>query len=230
MIANEMYRHFQLLYNESAGKEMGYDDTEVSIFLSLAQSDIVEERSFSNRNPLREGYEQGKKRDIELVNLKRYFETDKYTNSNKYPNSIVIQLPLDLYVSTMERVLRTFNNVSEWVIVRPVNEDELLECLNNPFQKPDRNNILRLMNIDENGNKVYHLILSDDIKFDKYMLNYMIKPTLIICNIYDEDNQISCQLDDSLHKEIVRKAVNIALASSGHPKYAFYEKEINKHF
>lgn len=71
MTANEMRNLFKELYDGASAQEMGFDDTEVSRFFNLSQNAILNEKIFSNRNVLREGFEIGSKREIELNNLKR---------------------------------------------------------------------------------------------------------------------------------------------------------------
>jgi hypothetical protein len=210
MTANEMYNTFQLLYNAATSIEMGFDQNEVSAFHTLAQNDIVISYLFENRNPVQESYEIGKKRDEDFRNLKSFAQISEFEKSNKYDNSYLVTLPIDFLYNSSEEAVIKINNVEKRVKIKPENEDEILEILKNPFRQPDRNSVLRITN----SNNSNILILGENAEIVKYNLSYIRTPKPIVIDLFDENNQVNCELSNELHQHIVRRAVTIATQST----------------
>lgn len=129
----------------------------------------------------------------------------------KYNKSFIFKLPENLMFVTYESATIVNNDLKE-AIVYPVSQDELSKIINNPFRGPSKNRILRL---DNNSNTAE--LISNDIIID-YTIRYIRKPNPIILTYLEDDLSINgiseeseCELDSSLHRTILDRAVALAL-------------------
>lgn len=249
MTANEMRNLLKELYDGASSSEMGYDDVEVSRFLNMATRLEIEKRTFSNKNPLREGFEVGSRRDTELTNLKKdvmiYIRhdgtfTEEYETTttvgtvvtDRFDNGIVVTLPSDYMYILREFVdIKIGDNIRK-VRVESINEDNIAEDLENTFKKPNHRRVLRtlLSELDESTRKRVKLFLPDTAEFYKYRLVYIKKPNTIIVDILQPDNQVNCELDDTMHYPIVQTAVQLMLGGIGSQKYQIAVNENKNNF
>jgi len=250
MTANEMYHTFTLLKNAATEVNLGYDDeVEVSRLFNITQLDILKELIDGKRNRLREGIDIGKIRDSELNNLKVYATptltldtTDMFPNNNVYKVTLSNTATLMYLYNQSERVEITYTRSSgdtnyKDINVKPVNEDELNLILDNPFRKPDNRHILRLSynredtgyeDIDDQTGRIIYLIADTNTTITKYHLSYIRKPRDIQVDIVDTDNQRNCELGETLQKEIVRRAVEMAIQGEHSYNYEIAQNETTK--
>jgi len=250
MTANEQYNLFGQLKNAASEVNMGMDDeSEVSRLFNIAQLDILKELIDGKRNRFKEGVDVGKIRDEEFANLKVFKDDLTLTvNTDIFPNNsvVAVTLPVTAGVEFMynlfERVdinyLRgsttyTYTDIE----VIPVNEDEINDILDNPFRKPDNRKILRLTyNRSDTGyaygtsktGRIIYLIGDSSTTFSKYKLSYLRYPREIQCDILDETNQVNCELGETVQKEIVRRAVEMAIQGELSYNYEIAQNETNK--
>ena len=202
---------FDILYNNiSSNKAPGLNEYEKSVFLTKAQEQIVTEL-YSGRNTTYSSFE-------ETEELRRYLNSLVKTHScevlNGNPNHITgnsytFILPEDLLYITYEKCK---NITMKEFLVYPVSQDELSKIINNPFRGPSDNRVLRL----ENGNNTVDIISNDAIEM--YYIRYIKKPNPIILIDLEDDLSINgiseeseCELDSSLHRTILDRAVALAL-------------------
>ena len=100
--------------------------------------------------------------------------------------------------------------------VRPVTHDEYNRVRRNPFRGATKYKVLRL---DAGGGKVE---LVSKYTVTGYVIRYLEKPAPIILETLDGELSIEgktaeqpCQLNEMLHKPILNRAVQLALASKG---------------
>lgn len=204
---------FDILYNNiSSNKAPGLNEYEKSVFLTKAQEQIVTEL-YSGRNTTYSSFE-------ETEELRRYLNSLVRTHSCEVPNgnpnhitynSYTFKLPEDLLYITYEKC----NTITmKEFLVYPVSQDELSKIINNPFRGPSDNRVLRL----ENGNNTVDIISNDAIEM--YYIRYIKKPNPIILTDLEDDLSINgiseeseCELDSSLHRTILDRAVALALAT-----------------
>lgn len=129
----------------------------------------------------------------------------------KYNKSFIFKLPENLMFVTYESATIVNKDIKE-AIVYPVSQDELSKIINNPFRGPSKNRILRL---DNNSNTAE--LISNEIIID-YTIRYIRKPNPIILTDLEDDLSINgiseeseCELDSSLHRTILDRAVALAL-------------------
>ncbi len=232
MTANEMSRVFKQLYNTNAMMEISFDDKEVGRLLSLAQLEFIKTNVFATRNPIKEGIDTSSIREAALSNLKRYTEIVAFSTITDYPNSKEVLLPSDFLYNLHERIDVSYGTppiTYTDVNVIAQDEDTLSYDLENPFNKPDRHNVLRATKSQTVVNNVVYkrfiLMFGTGITPSKYKLRYVAMPSDIVVNIVTPASMVDCILDASVHDEIVKIAVRMALGSSGSAKYQIAQNE-----
>jgi len=258
MTANEMRNLFKQLYDGAVAVEMGFDDTEVSRFLNLAQTLIINEKIFAFRNSQLEGFEIGSKRDNELNTLKRsltlwYQESigewlyrdynnilnldinviqDKVMNYN----AVIFPIPNDiLYIVNDTGDILINKTLYRNIPIKNINEDNINDIIRNPFMKPDITVLYResqtLQNIEDNELNLYRtvkLFIPENSEFKRWNVTFIKRPLNIVVDIFNPDNQINCELDDLVHNDIVFKAVELALGAIGSEKFQIGTYNTNK--
>lgn len=160
MLALEMFRQFNICYNNiSSNQSPGLDTREVSVYLTRSQ-DIIELQC----------YNQFEKNELSRKRLSNLVKTAKLTASDiidipeveiEYPSrGKIFQLPEDYHLTVSENIVlgegedKCYNNTS--IAVYPVTHDELDSVYRNPFRSNDR----RALRLDVSGNdgKRYHEI------------------------------------------------------------------------
>lgn len=209
---------FDILYNNiSSNKAPGLNEYEKSVFLTKAQEQIVTEL-YSGRNNTYNSFEETEEQRRYLNSLVKTATCDILYGPPNYirENSNVFTLPKDLLYITYE-VCK--NNSMKEFSVYPVSHDELSKIINNPFRGPSKNRVLRLDNgtslINKEDRSVE--IISTD-KITMYKIRYIRKPNPIILTDLEDDLSINgiseeseCELDSSLHRTILDRAVALAL-------------------
>lgn len=202
---------FDILYNNiSSNKAPGLNEYEKSVFLTKAQEQIVTEL-YSGRNNTYSSFE-------ETEELRRYLNSLVKTHSCQIPDgspnhitskSYSFVLPEDLLYITYEVCKNT--SMREFPVY-PVSQDELSKIINNPFRGPSKHRVLRL----DNGTNTVEIISNEEIAM--YDIRYIRKPNPIILTDLEDDLSINgiseeseCELDSSLHRTILDRAVALAL-------------------
>lgn len=202
---------FDILYNNiSSNKAPGLNEYEKSVFLTKAQEQIVTEL-YSGRNTTYNSFEETEEQRrylhslITTSSLEESTEIDDIITSN----SSVYKLPEKIMFITYETAILTGNKE---VTVYPVSQDELSKIIKNPFRGPSNNRVLRL----DLGNNSIEVISNYDIT--KYLIRYIRKPNpIILVDLEDElsingvTEESECELDSSLHRTILDRAVALAL-------------------
>lgn len=202
---------FDILYNNiSSNKAPGLNEYEKSVFLTKAQEQIVTEL-YSGRNTTYNSFEETEEQRrylhslITTSSLEESTEIDNIITSN----SSVYKLPENIMFITYETAILTGNKE---VTVYPVSQDELSKIIKNPFRGPSNNRVLRL----DLGNNSIEVISNYDIT--KYLIRYIRKPNPIILVDLEDELSINgvteesvCELDSSLHRTILDRAVALAL-------------------
>lgn len=226
MTNSEFSYQFDVLYNNiMSNKAPGLDDYEKSVFLTLAQKEIVLSY-YGGRNASGFTFEKTEEVRRALAELVKTEEcqpvADETITLSK--DSKIYNLPEDLWFITYEAIrLNTDSEkpcLSEKEIqVIPVKQDELYRTLENPFKGPGFRRALRL-DIKDNRAEIVSPYKED---IDKYIIRYVAKVSpIILTNLHDIDESVSidgeyeetpCALHESLHKTILELAVKLAIQS-----------------
>ncbi len=228
MTVTELKNEFNILYDGVASNSApALDDYEISVFLTRAQEELVKNKAIALSDPKGQGFEGNSKRRNDLKNLiKDYKTTIIQTTTNKInDNGTVFIIPSDTMLILQEAVKITNTdcaNQTQTVSVVPKTHDEYNVQINNPFKQPDETQVWRIdYNSIDSGNNIVELISKYPIT--EYRLRYLKYPQPIILSdltTFSEGLSINSltsartsELDDSVHIEIVKRAVEMAILS-----------------
>lgn len=192
---------------------MLFNEYEKSVFLTKAQEEIVIEL-YTGRNSTHTAFEETEELRRYLSNLVCTARLEESDAIPILPYSYTYKLPDDIMFITYEHLQN--NKDSKVVSVYPVSQDEVAKILKNPFRGPSKNRVLRL----DLGKDVELIPPNDSFNMGRYTIRYIRKPKPIILVNLPEDvtiNNISttseCELDSSLHRKILDRAVLLAIQS-----------------
>ena len=216
------YANQALSGNEASTQDIVLDEYEKSVFLTLAQEEVVVD-IYNGKNPYGDSFESTEeiRRYLDsLVKTKVYGPSDQIEGTKVSSNSVFYKLPTDIAFITMEQItyddesLECYNGST--ATVYPVTQDEYGRVKDNPFRGPTKYKAIRL----DYGNNTVELIAKYNI--GEYLLKYLAKPSPIILeNLSDglkiegEDKKSECKLNSILHRIILERAVIMALQSRG---------------
>lgn len=180
---------------------------EIDLLLNNAQDVFVKQR-YGITNTKKQGLEDTQKRTEDLKSLVRNAVLVPIANSSENidDNAQFVILPQDHWFIIEERCKITYTNcnnelVSDRVYTKDINHDEFNDVISNPFQKPNLEKCVRLM---ENGKvEILHSPLAT---LNEYHLRYIKKPVRV-----DLTSSTTFELSEHTHTEIVSIAVDIAL-------------------
>lgn len=219
---NEFLIHYNAIATNSAP---GLDDFEISVFLTKAQLELVKNNYKTDGNKYKEGFEGSEKRRVDLRELvKDYKSTQIVTSTSKiHKDSKFFKIPDDVFLIVYEDVTISTNNCynGNKLNVNVKTHDEFTIQINNPFKKPDQDICWRLDFSKIGSDRVVELV--NPYTISEYHLRYiMYPPPIILSNLETTfpsegltidgiSAQQTCVLDKELHREIVDRAVQLAL-------------------
>ena len=218
----DSYRRFKDFDKKEEFDSIEFNEYEKSLYLTLAQDDIVI-ALYTGRNAYGEAFEgtEELRRYLDDLVVSRKCEEIAGDNIGVSSTSRFFSLPDDIAFIVYEQAtlddesLGCFNgSVAD---VKPTLHDEYNRSRNNPFRGPSKYRILRL---DAGKDKVE---LVSKYHFKDYLIRYIAKPKPIILedlsvsdlSIKGESAVRECQLNQVLHHTILKRAVQMALASKG---------------
>jgi hypothetical protein len=222
MTTEEFSNEFDILYDSIASLGApDLDQYEKSVFLTKAQLELVKEYN-GPINKYQRGFEGSDKRRADLRELVVDYSIVPVLNSKQLGGiSHTAVLPDNLFLIKYEQAGYT-NPPCEDVLtmaIIPVKYDEYAEAMGNPFRKPDFQNGFRLDIESKNGVKTVELIT--DRVITSYRIRYVKYPTPIVLTDLGEISddlsvdgvkvKTACLLDAELHREILDRAVELAM-------------------
>lgn len=210
MTASEMVTNFKFRLDKVDSLNYpNFENVEIDLLLNQATERIIKQR-YGATNTKRTSFEETQKRTEDLKNIVVTapallpFQTANNINSD----SAFITLPADHYFTIFENCIITYPdcksvNKQDTVPVVAIQHNDYNKNIDNPFSKPNKNKVLRLM---EDGQ--VELIPATGISIVSYKLRYIRKPaTIDSVTIPNVDSDLS----EHLHDEIVDEAVTLAL-------------------
>lgn len=206
--------------NTSSAYNIILDEYEKSLFLTKAQEELVLSL-YTGRNANGNSFESTEEERRNLSNIVMECNLSPITTTNGIPlgmgsKSKFFTLPEDLWFITYESVALNRGKCqdNETMMVYPVKQDEYQTIKNNPFRGANDRRALRL-DLSE-GN--VEIICKYNVK--DYYIRYIkkLKP-IILENLPDglsidkENKRTECELDESLHKRILDRAIMLAITS-----------------
>lgn len=231
MTTNEFSLEFDILYDSISSMDApGLDEYEKSVFLTQAQLQLIKEYNdppvmksrFRTTVQGKSGFEGSDKRRADFSNIIKPYQTapTKITNG-LFENSYLATLPTDVFLIKYEAgiINKTATCPQREVEIIPIKYDELHDRRRNPFKRTDKNNGFRL---DVSFNEVKSVELVLDEAVDYYRIRYVKYPNPIILadlggistlplTIDGRQTITECELDVELHREILDRAVQLAM-------------------
>tara|TARA_R110002020_G_scaffold76193_4_gene193406 strand:+ start:848 stop:1594 length:747 start_codon:yes stop_codon:yes gene_type:complete len=232
MTTTEFSNEFDLLYDNASKGAPGIDMYEKSVYLTTAQEELVKE-IYSGYTPSRIGFEGSEKRRKQLSNLLKDAKISRQVSDSEalITTSQFFGLPSNLLYIVLESV--TLIEDSEkpgypvnQIPVKPVTHDEFLVNIRNPFKKPNDKKAWR-MDVGRSG-AVERVELFAVRTIATYQLRYIKNPDPIILTSFEDDSELAglglsvngvntvteCELEEQMHRDILNKAVEIAILRS----------------
>lgn len=223
MTNQEFLDKFYLDYDKvSNGSAPGYQVAEISNIASQAQEDLIIKKYGSLSNRLREGFEESEKRIQELGELVTVaiLTPAAYDATKNVDNGVFVTLPNTLLASATdfsnvfwlpiyEKV--TTNKLDCSILynttiykkakVIPVSHQAFDSYMDDPFNRPNENKVLRLR---YSGNK-HELVTNGKFTITSYYVRYIKKPVPI--NLAAAGGSAVSAVSDLLQREILEETV-----------------------
>ena len=228
MTTSEFSNEFDILYNGIASNSAPpLDLYEKSVYLSKAQLEIIKNYFNPKGNKYGKGFEQSSKRRNDLKELIRHYPStlELISNDGISPDSKFFRVPNDTFLIIQEKI--TINSNDEClngkeIKVVPKTHDEFNKQINNPFKRPNNKVAWRMDYYSHLGGKNVEIITPYTVS--KYTCRYVKYPRPIILtdllsafpgenlSIDNSSLELQCELSESIHREILDRAVELALA------------------
>lgn len=223
MTTKEFSLEFDILYDSiSSASAPGLDEYEKSVFLTKAQLEIVKEYN-GPLNKYKASFEGSDKRRADLRELVvNYSTTPLSYPKGLEPTSQYAVLPADVFLIKWEAGKYTKEGCpTQTVRIIPCKHDEYHERKRNPFRRPNKRDGYRIDVQSEDGKKIVELVA--EVPLTNYQIRYVKYPTPIILTDLGGISQFEaltidglqvrteCMLDEELHREILDRAVELAM-------------------
>lgn len=182
---------------------------EIDLLLNQAQDNFVKQR-YGVTNLKKQSFEETQKRteDVKNVVVRATIVPAANASDNINSYSRFVTLPADHWIIIHELTGLSCTDchddvVTDRVYTEAIQHNDYSKIIDNPFAKPNREKVLRLM---ENGR--VELIPPTDCTITNYYLTYIKKPRRI--NI-SSNPTVDCELSEHTHQEVVNEAIKIAL-------------------
>jgi len=216
MTAVEMQYNFELKMGAFHSIVKFYTSTDIAVFLNRAQDDIVDIK-YSNKLMSSDTYfEADEKIRTELGSLiqNHIVATGAFsTGPALHNNAVFANLPANYLYSLKEECTINYTDCNgntgaqKDARVLPIRHEEYTMNINNPFGKPFEELVWR-MDYGATATKVHELIHGIEQSIQTYRLRYLKMPVRI-----DIINGVNCELHESIHEEVVDRAIQLAMAS-----------------
>lgn len=225
MTTQEFSSEFDILYNNiMSNAAPGLDEYEKSVFLTKAQEEILKNYFNPKGNKYQEGFDDNEKRQIDFSSLVTVITIPSYSNSQYIKiddRSLLFLMPNDMLFALNEVCEITENNINRLVNVVPISFIEYSRLISKPYKQPLKNQCWRLISSSSEKDRVFELILPfGSIVPGSYRIRYISRPApIILVDLSTEYPGLSingitsvteCELDPSIHYEILQRAVELA--------------------
>lgn len=221
MTPEEMDNMFDVLYNNvTSNQAPGLNAYEKSIFLTKAQDELIKNyfNPKSKGNNTQEGFDDSAKRQVDFSMLTEVVSvvSPKFSSAlfDIRENSRSITLPSNMMMAINESVKVSRDGKTVILQVIPIKFDEYSRLMSKPYKRPLKYQAWRLIN-NNTANRA-DIIIGPSDKLTKYVLRYIKRPNPIIVSDLDGltiegvSTTSECELDPSLHEEILQRAVELA--------------------
>lgn len=234
MTVNEIIESFNLRYNNSLEGAPDVDLYEMSLYMTIAQQEIVKEYYDKNKDP-NSSFELKERARRALNELVKNEIVTSTVNSDRgiLPQSRFYEIENEpMFIVFESAKLKSSDKLYNGKVVEviPTTHDEALTAFNNPFRKPNKNKAWRL-DISKNASKTTVEIVSEE-DLSSYNIRYISSPSPIILTnlktdsdfsglnltIEGETEKATCKLNSTIHQEVVNRAVELAVLDYNRPQ------------
>lgn len=231
---NEVIESFNLRYNNSLEGAPEIDLYEMSLYMTVAQLEIVKEYYDKDKDP-NSSFEL-KERARRVLN--ELVATEKITTPVNSDRGVLSDskfyeiLGEPMFIVFESASLKSTSSIYSGKVVEviPVTHDDLLTAYGNPFRKPNKNKVWRLDVSKENSKTTVELVSSEQLTH--YTVRYISFPQpIILTNLNsDEDfaglnltiegefEESSFKINSLVHQEVVNRAVELAVLDYNRPE------------
>lgn len=237
MTVYQMSNEFDLLYNNiTSNQAPGLNSWEKSVFLTKAQDELIKNYFNPNGNKYKEGFDDSPKRQIDFSNIMESKEISEAVGVSPTVDyrAICFPMPINLFFIVSEEVriysgsLSTPDGIRQVV---PISYMEHARLMSKAYKYPLKQQAWRLIS-DRQLQVMAEIVLNsmDYSKYRnscKYAIRYVRHPKPIILedlSIYGNELSFTvagtdyrtaspCELNESIHEEIVQRAVELAKIS-----------------
>lgn len=228
MTTLEFSNEFDISYNAIASNSApAIDMYEKSVYFTKAQLEIVKNHFNPKGNKYGRGFEGSSKRRVDLRELIRHYTStiQVASNDNISDDSKFFRIPNDTFLIIQEKIEITSSDSclnGNQIKVVPKTHDEYNIQIDNPFKKPSKKITWRLDFYSQTGNNK-NVELISPYTISKYRMRYVKYPEPIILtdllNAFPGESlsidsvalEQTCKLDVEIHREILDRAVELAL-------------------
>ena len=220
MSVEEMDNMFDVLYNNiTSNQAPGLNAYEKRVFLTKGQNEILKNyfNPKSKGNTTQDGFDGSVKRQVDFSML-----TSVETKSSDFEsplfdtreNTKSVGLPSKLMFAINEVVEVTRDTKTVILQVIPIKFDEYSRLMCKPYKRPLKYQAWRLTN-NNTSNKA-DIVIGPSDTLTKYTIRYVRRPNPIIVSNLDgltiegKSTASECELDPTLHEEILQRAVELA--------------------
>ena len=239
MNGKEFEERFDVLYNNIASNEApGLNTYEKSLFLTKSQDELLKNYFNPAGNKYQQGYDGSPKRQIDFSAITKVVPITQFSSAlyDARAESKSATLPSDIWMIVNEKVKVERDGDETTLIVKAISFEEYDRLMSKPYKRPLKYQAWRLINNDSSNKS--DLIVGPADSISDYTIRYVRKPHPIITGPLDDltingygyggentpqvPSQIdttkvygdkACELDPSLHEEILQRAVELAKIS-----------------
>lgn len=216
---------FYIQYDKVANLSApGYTPAEISLIATEAQELLVVTNYMPKSNIIKEGFEEIEKRIQDLGELvtSAVITPAPYDPLLNMPNGVFVTLPNTLisnptdysnvyWFTVFEEAITSMmcNNAPKRVKIIEISHQEYRQLLDDPFNRPTDSKVWRM----RFENRRHELITDGTYSITGYHVRYIKKPTPI--DLVTNPNAQVSQLSDHVHRELLRKTIELALKTIG---------------
>lgn len=222
MSVDEFSVEFDILYNNiQSSQAPGLNLLQKSIALTQAKEDVVKQLYSGGAGP----YESSEEVTQYLRMLTKQID---YSVEGDDVQQFNFELPDDLWYIVYEQAAIRLKecDADEYALVKAMSHNEFAKAMDNPFRKPDRRSVIRLL-IDKDA----QLFCDESVELKGYSMRYLSQPSKIYLAPFNTTGQPTAptewtwptgedwneykdnacpDIPESLHRAILVKAVAIA--------------------
>jgi hypothetical protein len=221
MTCSEFSSEFDILYNNiMSNSAPGLDEYEKSVFLTKAQYEILKNYFNPLGNKYQEGFDGSIKRQIDFSTLIKVVTPEAYYNNSyvKFDDrSQLYKMPKDILFIINEVAINKINDIERLISIVPISYEEYATKLLKPYKLPLKNQGWRIFQSIGKVDYISELIINPNSSISNYKLRYVRRPKPIILTDLDNNltiegysEKLECELDPSIHQEILQRAIELA--------------------